>query len=155
MELSHVGQAQGGVWYQKCYDPECRQYRSEIMPLPPAIMQRLQADAASAALQSTAEPQRHMTQPSAQKDLNAMGQGTLLPSAPCMGDASSLTHAHMQPQLCGRHHEPRKENRYSIVEGPQTLEDIVCASGTGVFGNSSADDVFDKELLQLFERCER
>ena len=25
---------QAGVWHQRCYDPECRDYRSEAMPLP-------------------------------------------------------------------------------------------------------------------------
>lgn len=25
---------QGGVWYQRCYDHDCRDYRSEAMPMP-------------------------------------------------------------------------------------------------------------------------
>lgn len=29
---------QGGVWYQRCYDPDCRDYRSETMPLPLALI---------------------------------------------------------------------------------------------------------------------
>ena len=146
---------QAGVWYQKCYDPECRQYRSEIMPLPPAIMQRLKADAASAALQSIVEPQQHMAHPTAQKDLNAMAQRPLLPRVSCVRDASPLEHADVQPQLFGRHCEHQKENRNSIAEGRQTMEDIISASGTGVFGDSSAYDVFDKELLHFFQRFEQ
>lgn len=30
----------GGVYYQKCYDPECRNYRSNLMPLPTAVWQK-------------------------------------------------------------------------------------------------------------------
>lgn len=30
----------GGVYYQKCYDPECRNYRSNYMPLPTALWQQ-------------------------------------------------------------------------------------------------------------------
>ncbi len=32
---------QAGVWYQKCYDPECRAYRSDAMPLPPRLVAQL------------------------------------------------------------------------------------------------------------------
>jgi len=28
---------QAGVWFQRCYDPECRNFRSVIMPLPPNL----------------------------------------------------------------------------------------------------------------------
>ena len=44
---------QAGVWYQKCYDPECRAYRSEAMPLPLQLAAglSLQADLASPQLQ--------------------------------------------------------------------------------------------------------
>ena len=46
---------QAGVWYQKCYDPECRAYRSEAMPLPLQLAARLspKADAASPQLQES------------------------------------------------------------------------------------------------------
>lgn len=30
------------LWYQKCYDPDCRHFRSEAMPLPPDVLQTLQ-----------------------------------------------------------------------------------------------------------------
>jgi hypothetical protein len=30
-----------GSWYQKCYDPECRRYRSPLTPLPPHILAAL------------------------------------------------------------------------------------------------------------------
>lgn len=30
----------GGVYYQKCYDPDCRNYRSNCMPLPTAVWQK-------------------------------------------------------------------------------------------------------------------
>ena len=29
---------QAGVWFQKCYDIDCRGFRSEAMPLPPAVL---------------------------------------------------------------------------------------------------------------------
>ena len=29
---------QGGIWLQKCYDPDCKGYRSEAMPLPPQLL---------------------------------------------------------------------------------------------------------------------
>ena len=29
---------QAGVWIQRCYDPECRNYRSSSMPLPLAVV---------------------------------------------------------------------------------------------------------------------
>ncbi|KAG1679310.1 hypothetical protein FOA52_009340 [Chlamydomonas sp. UWO 241] len=34
-----VVDAAAGVWYQKCYDPQCRSYRSEVMPLPSDVWQ--------------------------------------------------------------------------------------------------------------------
>lgn len=34
---------QEGAWYQKCYDPDCRGYRSNVMPLPKEIVARLYA----------------------------------------------------------------------------------------------------------------
>ncbi|KAK9914765.1 hypothetical protein WJX75_000253 [Coccomyxa subellipsoidea] len=33
----YVISLQEGAWYQKCYDPECRGYRSDMMPLPKEI----------------------------------------------------------------------------------------------------------------------
>ena len=33
----------GGTWHQKCYDPDCRAYRSPIMPLPAPILAGLHA----------------------------------------------------------------------------------------------------------------
>lgn len=27
-----------GLWWQKCFDPDCRAYRSETMPLPPGLV---------------------------------------------------------------------------------------------------------------------
>ncbi len=35
--------AQAGVWFQKCYDADCRGYRSAAMPLPPAALAAAQA----------------------------------------------------------------------------------------------------------------
>ena len=29
---------QGGIWLQKCYDPDCKGYRSEAMPLPRQLL---------------------------------------------------------------------------------------------------------------------
>lgn len=47
---------QAGVWYQKCYDPECRAYRSEAMPLPLQLAAQLpsKADVAGPKLQESA-----------------------------------------------------------------------------------------------------
>jgi hypothetical protein len=33
----YVVDVQHGAWYQKCYDPDCRQYRSPAAPLPPHL----------------------------------------------------------------------------------------------------------------------
>ena len=46
--LQDVSAMQAGVWYQKCYDPECRTYRSEAMPLPPQLAEPLPKKAAAA-----------------------------------------------------------------------------------------------------------
>ena len=148
---------QGGVWYQKCYDPECRQYRSQIMPLPPAIMQRLQADTTSAALQSTTGAQVHTAQPSAQMPSDGMAQELLLPSAPQKRDACTEPSdpGDMGLQLADRSYENQKENMNSIGGNARTMDDIISAQCTGVFSDNTADDVFDKELLRLFERCDR
>ena len=147
---------QGGVWYQKCYDPECRQYRSQIMPLPPAILQRLQADAASAALWSAATQQVQTAQPSPQGQFDGMAQGALPPSAIQEGDActESLNPGGMGP-LSDVAYEHQKENMNCFGVKLRTVDDIISAHGTGVFSDNAADDVFDKELLQLFERCDR
>lgn len=32
---------QAGVWYQKCYDPCCRSYKSELMPIPPEVVRQV------------------------------------------------------------------------------------------------------------------
>jgi hypothetical protein len=39
----------GGTWHQRCYDPECRGYRSECMPLPLDTWARHRGAAAAAA----------------------------------------------------------------------------------------------------------
>ncbi len=149
-EREHCRLLQGGAWYQKCYDPECRQYRSQIMPLPPAIMQRLQADAASAALRHTAESQVQPSQPSAYGPPDGMAQGPLLPIAAHEGEActESLDNG-------GMAYEHQQGNLNSIGVKARTMDDIISAHGTGVFIDNAADDVFDKELLRLFERCDR
>ncbi|KAK9830391.1 hypothetical protein WJX72_011482 [[Myrmecia] bisecta] len=38
--IFYIADLKGGIWYQKCYDPECRNYRSEAMPLPPHLLAR-------------------------------------------------------------------------------------------------------------------
>ena len=149
---------QGGGWYQKCYDPECRHYRSEIMPLPPGIMQRLQADSASAALQSTVRPPVHVAQPCAQGTSDAVAQEALRPSAAYVREAytGASDPGNMHLQLSGGVNDHHKADMHSVGGGRQALDDIICASGTGVFGDKSADsyNLFDKELLQLLERCD-
>lgn len=36
--IFYVVDMQQGVWYQKCYDPDCRDYRSPVMPLPREVL---------------------------------------------------------------------------------------------------------------------
>ena len=45
---------QAGVWFQKCYDVDCRGFRSEAMPLPPAVL--LEAASMHAAASSAHKP---------------------------------------------------------------------------------------------------
>jgi hypothetical protein len=45
----YVVDLQAGLWMQKCYDPECRDYRSPTTPLPPALALAAAAAAAAAA----------------------------------------------------------------------------------------------------------
>jgi hypothetical protein len=58
MPCEHAVDLREGVYYQKCYDPECRSYRSACMPLPSqvwlkyrqhAVQEAQGADAAAAA----------------------------------------------------------------------------------------------------------
>ena len=136
------------MWYQKCYDPECRHYRSQIMPLPPAIMQRLQAEAASRG-PSTADRQEHTPQPSAHEGYGAMARD---PNLPCAAeDGWSSEHARQHPNR--RHHIEQKENRMGT--GAVPVDDLINASGTGVFDGALADDEFDRELLQLSRTCQK
>ncbi|GBF87730.1 hypothetical protein Rsub_00441 [Raphidocelis subcapitata] len=44
----------GGTWHQRCYDPECRAYRSECMPLPLPVWERHRDNAAAAAASAAA-----------------------------------------------------------------------------------------------------
>jgi hypothetical protein len=44
----YVVDLQAGLWMQKCYDPECRGYRSPTTPLPPALAAAAAAAAAAA-----------------------------------------------------------------------------------------------------------
>jgi len=136
------------VWYQKCYDPECRHYRSQIMPLPPAIMQRLQAEAASRG-PSTSEQQGHTPQPSAHEGYSAMAWD---PNLPCAAeDGVSSKHARQHPHR--RHHIEQMEKRMGT--GAVPVDDLIVGFGTGVFDRDSADDEFDKELLQLSRTCQK
>lgn len=45
-----------GVWYQKCFDPECRGFRSEFMPLPPAVWEHCWAQEGEAAQEAGQPP---------------------------------------------------------------------------------------------------
>ena len=120
------------------------------MPQPPAITQRLQADAVRAALQSTTDPPTHASQPSICEHSEAAAQGGTVPSASHEGGARSSEHEDMQAQLSAGHQKHRKSAR----EGGQTLDVMINASGTGVFSDNSADDDFDRELLELFGQAE-
>ena len=120
------------------------------MPLPPAIMQRLQADAVQAALQSTTDSRVHTPQPSLYQCSEAAAQEGLVPSASHEGDARALEHEGMQAQLSAG----QQKHRGSPSERAQTLHVMINASGTGIFSDSSADDVFDRELLELFRQAE-
>ena len=54
---------QAGVWFQKCYDIDCRGFRSEAMPLPPAVLRE------AATVRAAASP--------------APAPGALDPAPPC------------------------------------------------------------------------
>uniref|UniRef100_A0A383WFI1 DNA-directed primase/polymerase protein n=1 Tax=Tetradesmus obliquus TaxID=3088 RepID=A0A383WFI1_TETOB len=45
--IYYVVDLREGVFYQKCYDPECRSYRSACMPLPAAVWERYRQHAAA------------------------------------------------------------------------------------------------------------
>ena len=143
---------QGGVWYQKCYDPECRSYRSEIMPLPPAIMQRLHTEGAAQAhnsghpelqaqQQAVSDEGLHIKQP-----LTAIQQSDVLEVC----NRSSPQHEAFWPQI-GHRDGCEKENRDQT--GEQRSRRDVYDFGTGVLGDFSeadqADGGFDRELLNL------
>ena len=157
--------AQGGLWYQKCYDPECRQYRSQIMPLPPAIMQRLKAEAAAAAtaaqntsaaeLQQQAAASRGLEAAGAIAQDGAISQQANLPAAAGDGNFPHHGQAYQHPQSeessCRGHPQEESGRRTGIM----SVDDMIYASGTGVFDEASADDSFNNELLQLLVRCEK
>ncbi|KAF6261704.1 hypothetical protein COO60DRAFT_1699647 [Scenedesmus sp. NREL 46B-D3] len=54
--IYYVADLREGTYYQKCYDPECRSYRSACMPLPSHVWQQCRQhaaeDASAAALQT-------------------------------------------------------------------------------------------------------
>eukprot|EP00803_Ostreobium_quekettii_P005423 evm.model.scf_298.12 EVM.evm.TU.scf_298.12 scf_298:77793-83662(-) len=41
--IFYVVDLQAGHWYQKCYDPDCRHYRSELRPLPQDLWNQVKA----------------------------------------------------------------------------------------------------------------
>ena len=151
------------MWYQKCYDPECRRYRSQIMPLPRAIMQRLQAEAEASAAQETpaAELQQQAAASSRLEAASAIAQDCAtaqqanLPAAAGDGNLPHHGQAYQHPQSeessCRGHPQEDFGRRTGIV----SVNDMIYASGTGVFDEASADDGFNNELLQLLVRCEK
>jgi hypothetical protein len=60
-----------GTWHQKCYDPDCRVWRSPIMPLPAEIVARLHA--ARSAERCAAEAGAHAAQDSDACMLGVLG----------------------------------------------------------------------------------
>ncbi|KAK9831167.1 hypothetical protein WJX74_005824 [Apatococcus lobatus] len=63
---------QASVWYQKCYDPECRLYRSEAMPLPLQLAAQLSCipkTPASAISKPQQQQQHHHQRQHEERDL--------------------------------------------------------------------------------------
>ena len=141
------------MWYQKCYDPECRSYRSEIMPLPPAIMQRLNTEGAAPALNS-GRPELQTQQQAVsdqglpmEQPLTAMQQ--LKNSKGC--DRSIPQHEADCWQGIG--HGSNCDIQNGVQAGEQQTRRDVYDFGTGVLGDCSEADqaevCFDRELLNL------
>ena len=148
---------QGGVWYQKCYDPECRSYRSEIMPLPPAIMQRLHTEGAAQA-HNSGHPELQAQQQAVSDEglyikqpLTAIQQSDVLEVC----NRSSPQHEAFWPRI-GHRDGCEKENRDQTGEKRSRRD--VYDFGTGVLGDFSeadqADGGFDRELLNLLTPSE-
>ncbi len=119
---------QEGVWYQKCYDPECRDYRSEMMPLPHDIVARLQAE------QQVLEGCHATSAGTAPAQQQFSHDGM----APCVRRAAGSTrgadHAGADALLASAAH--------------------ACGGSMGVFEGVQDDEVCDKELLSMLEDCE-
>ncbi|CAL8468734.1 g8274 [Coccomyxa elongata] len=115
--IFYVVSLQEGVWYQKCYDPECRDYRSEMMPLPHEIVARLQAEQQ---VLEGCHPQSAGTAP-AQQQLSHDGM------APCVttaaGSARGANHAGVDALAASAAH--------------------ACGGGMGVFEGVQEDEVSD------------
>jgi len=126
------------MWYQKCYDPECRGYRSDIMPLPPEIMARLRLEQRHPLAESPrkAECLRETALPEQRRDSVAACAGATASSA------------------------VQTESRRG-AEGSSIGVDALVASvkfpvggAMGVFEGMPDDDACDRDLLSLLEACE-
>ena len=148
---------QGGVWYQKCYDPECRSYRSEVMPLPPAIMQRLHTEGAAQALDSGHPEPQAQQQAVSDEGLHVKQPLTAIQQSDILEDCNRSSPQHEAFwQRIGHRNGCEKENR--VQTGEQRTRRDVYDFGTGVFGDCSepdqADGGFDRELLNLLTPSE-
>ncbi len=127
---------QEGAWYQKCYDPECRGYRSDMMPLPKEIVARLQSEHQAAVAHP--EPAGAAVQGTC-NDV-ALLQATTCHSGntlkPCDGARTSV-----QPSSAS-------------VGIDKLVASVACGSGLGIFEGMQDDEECDRELLSVLEACE-
>lgn len=126
------------MWYQKCYDPECRGYRSDIMPLPQEIMARLRLEQKHPLAKPPCEAEclEEAALPEQRRDSIAPCTGATGPSA------------------------VQIESRRG-AEGSSTVVDALVASvkgpvggAMGVFEGMPDDEACDRDLLSLLEACE-
>ena len=137
-------------------DPECRSYRSEIMPLPPAIVQRLHTEGAAQALDS-GHPELQAQQQGVSDEGFHMDQPlTAIQQSDVLEDCSRSSPQHEALWRIGHRDDYEKENR--LQTGGQRTRRDVYDFGTGVFGDCSeadhADGGFDRELLNLLTPSE-
>ena len=120
---------QAGVWYQKCYDPECRLYRSEAMPLPPQLAAHLSsrrtADAQAVSVDLLADPSRP-AQESTDFSASSCQPATCPHAAARPSAGADQCEAVSQPQACP-----------SAICRPE--HGIGITSGSGVAGTSAQE----------------
>ena len=116
------------MWYQKCYDPECRDYRSDMMPLPHEIVARLQAE-------------------------HQMLQGCHPESASTATELQEVSHEELAPCPASASGSARGANDAG-VDSLVARGAHASGSSMGVFEGMQEDEACDRELLCMLEACE-